>query len=256
MGMCRMEAGLIGLLLMVGHATAARADSPTAPGLLLELEGGPVWQSRNVVQIPNDAASTRFSLIDLLGTGPWPGARLYATWNARGRHGLRLLLAPLTITGSARLEAPERFAGGRFAAGLPARATYKFNSWRLTYRYLFRADERWHWWLGLTAKIRDAKVRLAQGAVAAEKTNVGFVPLLHIAGSRRLAPRWTAELDADALAGGPGRAEDASVRVRYHLGDRWSVAGGYRTVEGGADVDEVYSFAWLHYLVISASWTL
>lgn len=29
----------------------------------------------------------------------------------------------------------------------------------------------------------------------------------------------------------------------------WEV--GYRTVEGGADVEEVYNFAWLHYAVTS-----
>jgi hypothetical protein len=38
------------------------------------------------------------------------------------------------------------------------------------------------------------------------------------------------------------------------VGDRWSILAGYRTVEGGADVEAVYSFAWLHYAVVSVSW--
>ncbi|MEO0190823.1 MAG: hypothetical protein ABIL18_07570, partial [candidate division WOR-3 bacterium] len=41
-----------------------------------ELEGGAVWQSRNVVQIPNTSAGTRFSLVELVGTGPLPWFRL------------------------------------------------------------------------------------------------------------------------------------------------------------------------------------
>lgn len=85
-----------------------------------------------------------------------------------------------------------------------------------------------------------------------EKTDLGFVPLLLLAGIRRIATHWTAALDVDALAGGPGRAEDAALKLRSHFDDRWSVAGGYRTVAGGVDVDEVYTFAWLHYAVISA----
>jgi len=56
------------------------------------------------------------------------------------------------------------------------------------------------------------------------------------------------------VAGGPGRAEDLALKVRYDLGDRWSLAAGYRTVEGGADVDEVYSFAWFNSVVISATY--
>jgi transposase len=30
----------------------------------------------------------------------------------------------------------------------------------------------------------------------------------------------------------------------------WRVGGGYRTLEGGADTDDVYSFGWLHYAVL------
>ncbi len=68
----------------------------------------------------------------------------------------------------------------------------------------------------------------------------------------RIGDGWHLVLDIDALAGGPGRAEDASLELRYEAGDRLRFNGGYRTVEGGADVDEVYTFAWLNYAVLSA----
>jgi hypothetical protein len=61
-------------------------------------------------------------------------------------------------------------------------------------------------------------------------------------------------VDADGLAGGPGRAVDAALKLGYDGIERWSVQAGYRTVEGGADVDEVYTFAWLHYAVVSLAW--
>jgi hypothetical protein len=68
-----------------------------------------------------------------------------------------------------------------------------------------------------------------------------------------VSPRWQLGLDADALAGGPGRAIDAALKLGYDPGGRWAVHAGYRTVEGGADVPEVYSFAWLHYAVASVA---
>ena len=58
----------------------------------------------------------------------------------------------------------------------------------------------------------------------------------------------------DALAGGPGRAEDASLKLYADIGAHWSASVGYRTLEGGADVDEAYNFAWLHYAVASVSY--
>uniref|UniRef100_A0A7V0Z3K9 Uncharacterized protein n=1 Tax=candidate division WOR-3 bacterium TaxID=2052148 RepID=A0A7V0Z3K9_UNCW3 len=63
-----------------------------------ELEGGLVWQSKNVVQIPNTSEGTRFSLVDLVGTGPLPWARLYLNWNITNRHKVHILLAPLFYT--------------------------------------------------------------------------------------------------------------------------------------------------------------
>ncbi len=243
--------GLVCLVALSYLGSLALAEPPAQPSFHVELEGGPVWQSQNDVQIPNDASGTRFSLVDVIGKGPWPAFRFYATWNISAKHGLRVLLAPLSVTETTTLAGPVDFNGSTFPAGQPTEATYKFNSWRLSYRYRFHHGEKWTWWIGFTAKIRDAKIALAQSAVASEKTDVGFVPLLHLAADWRFAGRWSLDLDADALAGGPGRAEDVALKLRYRFNDRWSLAGGYRTVEGGADVDEVYNFAWLHYAVMS-----
>ena len=247
--LCRGLAWIAIMMMLFALAGAVLAE--TEPTFVSELEVWPVWQSRNDVQIPNDESGTRFSIIDLIGNGPYPAARLYFTWNIAQRHGLRLLLAPLTITDGGVLESSVNFEGETFDPGVSTDATYKFNSWRITYRYRLYRGLRWRWWLGFTAKIRDAKVEIEQPERSAKKTDIGFVPLLHVAGEYRFAEAWRLRLDLDALAGGPGRAEDLALNLCYDLSERWSLSGGYRTVEGGADVEEVYNFAWLHYAVIS-----
>lgn len=242
------------ILISLAAAPVSGSAIKTEPVLVFEFEAGPVWQSRNDVQIPNDRDGTYFSLVDAVGKGPWPAGRLYATWNVTPRHGLRALAAPLSITETGVLASTTAFAGGVFDPGVPTEATYKFNSWRLTYRYRFHSGDRLSGWIGFTAKIRDAKIELRQGGKSARKTDVGFVPLLHVRGLYRFTERWRLILDADALAGGPGRAEDASLKLDAAVGERWSVSAGYRTVEGGADVTDVYTFAWLHYAVFSVTW--
>ncbi|MGD8395844.1 MAG: hypothetical protein PVF43_10245 [Candidatus Eiseniibacteriota bacterium] len=243
---------------IAGLALEARPviAQPHVPALRLEIEGAALWQGKNDVQIPNDAAATRFSAIDVTGNGPFAAGRATLTWQIGERHALRLLAAPLTIRGTETLDVPIDFAGSTFAAGRSTDATYRFNSWRLTYSYRFFRGDRWTWQIGFTAKIRDAEVALAQEGLSASDTDVGFVPLLHLAGDRRLDDRWRVELDLDALAGGPGRAIDLALRVRRHLSSMISVTAGYRTIEGGADVDEVYNFAWLHYAVASIAFDL
>ena len=236
----------------MGLALAAPArgqEGRPTPRLELEVEAGPVWQSRNTAQIPNDESATRFSLVSVVGKGPWTAVRGYVTWNVNERHGLRLLLAPLSIRESGTLAQPVRFAGQSYAPGTPVEAEYTFNSYRLSYRYRVRETTRTSAWVGFTAKVRDATIALEQGATASRKDDLGFVPLLHLAGEWRMTPRWFATVDADALAGGPGRAEDVAVKVGYRATPRLSLHAGYRMVEGGADVPSTYSFAWLHYAV-------
>jgi hypothetical protein len=239
--------------LVIAPTAGSQERRPT-PSLELELEAGPVWQSRNVAQVPNDESGTRFSLTEITGKGPWPAARGYLTWNLNERHSLRLLLAPLSIRGSGTVTGPVRFAGATYAPGALVRAEYTFNSYRLTYRYRVHDAERTSAWIGFTAKVRDATIALEQGATASRKDDVGFVPLAHLAGEWRMTSRWLATVDADALAGGPGRAEDVALKLGYRVTPRLSLHTGYRMVEGGADVAETYNFAWLHYAVVAVRW--
>lgn len=236
-------------LFLLAIACLVPVAAAETPAFELEVEGGAVWQNKNDQQIPNSAEGTRFSLVDLIGEGPQAAYRVYLTWNLNEKHSLRGLFAPLEFVEPGTPDRPLMFAGGDFAAGVEAEATYRFNSYRLTYAYLLSESENWRWKLGLTAKIRDARVQLVQGELSAKKDNVGFVPLLHLEARRSLGESWFLDLDLDALAGGPGRAIDGALKLGFTPTPNWRIAAGYRTVEGGADVDAVYNFAWLNYAV-------
>lgn len=248
----RKTSGLAhGLVVAAVLVPDTSALAQRVPSFEFELETGPVWQTRNYVQIPNDQSATRFSLVDLLGNGPWPAARVYVTWNVSPRHALRVLLAPLSVTATGNPAGAISFAGESFAVGQEVEGTYRFNSWRLTYRYHVAQRPTLDLWVGFSAKIRDAEIRLRQGQTTGRDTDVGFVPLLNLAADWRVSERAHLLFDFDGLAGGPGRAFDTSVQVGYDLGERWRLSAGYRTLEGGADVDSVYAIAWLHYGVVS-----
>ena len=206
----------------------------------VELEAGPLWQTRNDVRIPGDTG-TRFSMSDLIGEGPFAAARVTADWDIDSRHAVR--------TGN--LSQPTVFDGQSFAAGVPTKGTYKFSSYRLGYRYTFLHDERWRLRVGGTLFVRDAKIELEQGAVQASDSDVGVVPLVNFAAEYYPAELWRILSELDGLASGQGRAVDFSLKGLYDISDRFSVGLGYRTIEGGADNDEVFNFAWLHQVVLS-----
>ena len=90
--------------------------------------------------------------------------------------------------------------------------------------------------------------------VKASDSNVGVVALLSFAAEWSFMNRWSAILDFDGLAGGPGRAFDVAIKLQYDLTDRCQIGAGYRTLEGGADNDTVYNFAWFHYAFISVGY--
>ena len=148
------------LPILASQFAFSQDDEPT---FVLETEFGSAWQSRNDVQIPNDNLGTRYALDDISGNGPWLSARINLVWNINEKHGMRVLLAPLSYTETNILISNVDFAGGQFQSGLAVEASYKFNSWRASYRYHMIDQDRLDLWLGGTLKIRDAESSYARG---------------------------------------------------------------------------------------------
>jgi len=242
---------LASLLVAAGGAGAARAEMALpAERFGIEVEFSPFWQSRNRAGVPGDGG-TRFDLDDLTGAGPYATGRFVFEWNITPRHRLEAVAAPLELSGRGTLERAVDFRGESFAAGEPTRATYRFSTYRLGYRYRLFAGERWQLRVGITGLLRDAKIRLSQPGRSETESNVGVVPLLHLGGDWRLRGPFRLQAEIDGFAVPAGRAFDASLKAFYDVDSRWSLGLGYRTLEGGSDGDTVFTFAWLHYAVLA-----
>jgi len=219
-----------------------------AGGFEAELEAGLVAASRNDVRIPG-AGGTNLSLVDELSAPIAPAFRLRVGYRLADRHLITALYAPLRLNATGVLPRDTNFAGQNYAAGDSVLGVYRFDSYRLSYRYSFVRNETIEIAAGLTGKIRDAEISL-YGAQAARKTNTGFVPLLNFHFEWRPGGGpFGIVLDADALAAPQGRAEDLLLAATWAASDAIVLRAGYRMVEGGADNDEVYNFTWLHYAV-------
>ncbi len=238
---------------LVGIETPGAAADPETDTrrFQIEFETGAIWQGRNEIHIPDSAVGTRFSLADIQDGTPIVQRRVEATWYPGRRHALRFVYQPLGFSGAGSFASPVLFAGGTFAPGAPVESDYKFDSYRLTYRYLFYESSTWRLSAGATAFIRDAKVELRQAGSTATDSNVGFVPLLSVNVEYHFAPRWMAVVDVDGLVAPQGRAFDAAAKIRHDLTDHWSISAGYRTFEGGVDNGERFAFGWFHFAVVS-----
>jgi hypothetical protein len=237
-------------------AAGVHAETPAASAqeVRVEIEAGAVFSARNDLRIPGDTG-TKLSLTDDLSTDPAPVFRVRAGLRFAKRHELSALYAPLKLTASGSVDREILFDGGTYPAGSPILAVYRFDSYRLTYRYSLVHRRGLQVAIGLTGKIRRAETAL-YGAVAQRKTNTGFVPLAS------LQVKWQPQgnrfgllMDVDALAAPQGRAEDVLLAATYQVNDNVGLRLGYRTLEGGADNDEVYTFAWLHYVVAGVDLT-
>jgi hypothetical protein len=230
----------VSLLLFAMHAQAARL------GVETEFEAAVVAATRNDVRIPG-AGGTSFSLVNDLSAPAAPAFRIRAGVRIADRHLVTALYAPLRLSANGSFDRAIVFAGSTFPAGSPVHAVYRFDSYRLTYRYSFIRHEALEIAAGATAKIRDAEIAV-YGPSSGRKTNTGFVPLLNLHVEWRPgASAWGLMLDADALAAPQGRAEDVLLALTWAVRDGVGLFAGYRMVEGGAANDEVYNFAWLHY---------
>lgn len=236
------------LLVMVVLTAITVVNAPAQePRWTIDIESGLVLPGYNDVQIPNNDIATRFSLKDDLGIDNKMYYRLRLSYLLSRRHELSLLYAPLSLNASGIPATPINFQETQFEAGTEVSGLYRFNSYRLTYRYRLVDRRSLNIWIGFTAKIRDAEIKIQSDSQVSSKANVGFVPLLHFYMDWQWGSRWGMALEVDALAAKQGRAEDVSTTVYYRLKKNLRLKMGYRFVEGGSDGDEVYNFAWINY---------
>ena len=160
---------------------------------------------------------------------------------------LSILIAPLTLEGTGNVDREVIFEGESFAPNATLNTVYKFNSYRLTYEHFWFVGQRLRFGLGVTAKVRDAAISIADSIKTSEKTDLGFVPLIKFSAAWNFADPLVLVLDGDALGAPQGRAEDISLSLRGDISDLLSLKLGYRVLEGGSDVEEVYSFTWVNY---------
>jgi hypothetical protein len=219
-----------------------------------DVESGSVFSGYNDVRIPGKGG-TLFSLSEDLATDPSLFARVRVT-RSFGRHSFSVLAAPLRLEASGEFEKPVSYRGSVFPAGVPVKGTYRFDSWRLTWRYALVKRPRFDAALGFTAKIRDAEIGLSSEGMSETKTNIGFVPIVHFRLCWKPNTKVNGLLEGDALAAPQGRAEDVFGGLVFTVHPALKFKAGYRILEGGADNDKVYTFSLFHYLSAGVIWTI
>jgi hypothetical protein len=226
-----------------------------AAQVFLDFETGGVFSGYNNVRIPGDTG-TLFSLSRDLTTKSSLFYRLRLGFTFKERNHLSILYAPLTLNATGQVNQAITFFEEVFPPSIPLEGSYTFNSYRLTYRYDLLRKEKWTLGIGFTAKIRDAAVGVEGGGKSSTKTNVGFVPLIHIWVEWKFHKSLSLLLVGDALGAPQGRAEDVLLALRIPINKNILIKAGYRFVEGGANVEEVYNFTFIHYAVVGVTFTI
>lgn len=241
---------LYGLILLGGLlAQAGWADQ----AFEVELEGGSLWVGRADVRIPGKGG-TRFSLTDDLDADRAGYVRGRLAWRPADRHTVLLTLAPLKAEASGTFSRETRFADTVFPADARAKTSYQFNNYRVTYRYQVWASEATSLEFGGTLFVRDARITVETDDLRDSDSDLGLAPLISFRLAHRFRPGLSAVIDGDGLFAPQGRAIDVLTALYADMNDDVSVGIGYRILEGGADNDDVYTFALFHHAAVLLSW--
>ena len=201
----------------------------------------------NDVRSPGDKG-TLFSISDQLFYEAALSPRLELGYYY-GNHYFGVMGSLLRMKYSGKIEGDILFEGKTFTKESFVNVNYRFDSYRIYYRYSFLKNDMMRLEGGVAIKMRDASIALESGNVKAEKSNIGFVPLLTVRYELFLSDMFSFLIQGDGLAAPQGRAEDFLFALLLKS-DRFTTQFGYRFLEGGGDNKEVYTFAMFHYLAL------
>ncbi|WP_339903298.1 hypothetical protein [uncultured Cyclobacterium sp.] len=223
---------------------------PLKAQITIDAETGLAFPGYNDVCIPNNSGTLFSFEDDFEAEGPVIPFRVRLGYTFKEKNHIYALYAPLGINYNGTANKDINFQSSVFTQGEALDGYYKFNSYRLTYRRDIISSGNWLVGIGFTAKIRDAQVRLAnEQGLEDKKDDLGFVPLLHLYTAYDLGNDHLIYFEGDGLAGGPGRAFDLFLGTKLPITDHLALKAGYRYLEGGADVDEVYNFTLVQFAV-------
>jgi len=224
-----------------------------ADGGFVEIETGVAFTGYNDVRIPSETG-TMLSLATDTVPDPAFALRVRGGYTFADRHTLLMLAAPLNVRGSGTLDRDVTYNGVTFLAGTEVDSIYRFDSYRLSYRYTFVDREKLDLRAGLTVKLRSADIALMSATGYAHRSDLGVVPLISFMGEWTFSGPFSLLLDADALVTPFGRAEDVLAALQYRPSGSVSYRLGYRVLEGGSDGGgSVYTFALFHYITAGLS---
>lgn len=215
----------------------------------IDAEGGVTFPAYNDVRVPG-YQGTYISLTDDLRSFPKIFYRLRLSYLLNDAHYFSALFAPLTLRAEGVPGKELFFLNTIFAPDAFLNVSYQFNSYRLTYRYIFPRTQRFQFGIGATAKIRDAAVEIQNNGKSVVKSNTGFVPLLNFMAKWVAKERLNFMLTGDVMAMPQGRVEDVLLAAYFYPHKNITLKMGYRVLEGGVDSDEIFNFTLLHYAVI------
>ena len=241
---------LIILFVTTLFSTAANSEPKD---LTLMLESGAVWQNRNDVRITPDQGS--YVEFDKYDQGPFFHYRAETQYRIKNNHHIRAVYAPFQVSVKGTPDENLNFNNVTFAGDRELKINYQFNSYRLSYIYRILEDDDGFFDVGVTAKWRDAKIEFEQGALNRHYRNSGLVPLFYLAFEKVVFSDVRLNFTLDASAAAEGRAIDGSLKLRKPLNEDLQLGLGFRSLEGGADNEKVYTFSWLNYALIDLVWT-
>ena len=217
-------------------------------GLKLTLETGLLWQHRNDIKQP--LATGTFLSFDTYNEGPFPHYRAEIFYQSKSAHGWRLLIAPLNLEVTGQENREVTFNGVTFSKNSPLTVSYKFNSYRLGYTFRLYKGSSSHFKIGLTAKIRDAEIKLSQNSLSSAYANVGFVTLFYSEFTWDFSKTFSFFSNADFAAAPQGRAIDITFKFQGKITKASRMGLGLRSLEGGADNEKLVSFSFINYVVL------
>lgn len=232
---------------IAGMFFASAAALSLSAQAFVDTEAGFAFTGYNDAAIPADTG-TKVSLAKDTPAGPVPVFRVRVGYTFADRHAVSLLAAPLTVKGTGKADYDISYQDTFFPAGEELTSIYRFDSYRVTYRWDVVKSDKLDFGFGLTGKIRSADIAIAGKSGYANRTDLGVVPLVNFRLDWRFADPFSFLIDGDALASPYGRAEDVLVALAWRKSDSATLRLGYRVLEGGSDGGgNVYTFALFHY---------
>lgn len=211
------------------------------PDVRFVFEFGGAWMNKNDIAAPKHSGDVLDFNVVGATADPTSSVRSGFEFFFDKHNELFIQFSPYELRAVGTLNVPTNFNGSSYNTTDETFMAYRWNEYRVRWRYKLIDNRDFVFKLGAGLSISDNQVELSTVSQTELVSTLSALPIGHIHAGMNIGDRSELYVEVDGGGAGDEYIIDTTLQYRYKFNKHWDIGGGYRYQSVRIDTSDMYN---------------